>query len=313
MSQNDPSCCAPSRMDLSPARSRSRPGRSPHEVRENPIAVAGGRAFVGTDDPRIPADGEGPRRQVTLQPFALEAQTVTNLRFAEFVDATGYATEAERFGWSSVFVGLMSPDSRQLYSAPGAPWWLRVEGANWRTPEGPGSTIDGRMDHPVVQVSWRDAQAFTEWVGGRLPTEAEWEHAAGGADGRRFTWGDEEPGDDRVPCNIWQGRFPDHNTCADGYLGTAPARSFTPTERGFYNLLGNVWEWTSDSFRIRSLSRAARLRNEDATRFSEKVLKGGSFLCHISYCYRYRIAARMGLSPDSAASNASFRVAYAGP
>jgi len=164
-----------------------------------------------------------------------------------------------------------------------------------------------------VQVSWADAQAFAQWVGGRLPTEAEWEHAAGSADGRRFTWGDAEPDDETVLCNIWQGRFPDLNTCRDGYLDTAPARSFAPTDSGFYNLLGNVWEWTADAFRIRSLARVARQRNAEAARFSEKVLKGGSFLCHISYCYRYRIAARMGLSPDSAASNAGFRVAYDGP
>lgn len=311
MSVDEPSsCCAPFRGQSAPCPADYRSIKPLQGPRDNAIPVEGGRAYVGTDDPLIVADGEGKRRQVQLQSFLLEAQTVTNARFAEFVDATGYVTEAERIGWSAVFAGLLPDGAGDLHGAPSAPWWLRVAGASWRTPEGPGSTLDARMDHPVVQVSWRDAQAFAHWVGGRLPTEAEWEHAAGSADGRRFTWGDAEPDDETILCNIWQGQFPDHNTCRDGYPGTAPARTFAPSDKGFYNLLGNVWEWTADPFRIRSLSRAARQRNSEAARFSEKVLKGGSFLCHISYCYRYRIAARMALSPDSASSNAGFRIAY---
>ncbi len=305
-------CCTPSRAEPAPPVSDGAiPTPTGRGARSNPIAVAGGRAYVGTDRPVIRVDGEGPRRAVTIGDFALEAQTVTNARFAEFVEATGYVTEAERFGWSAVFVGLLPEGARRAGQAPGVPWWVSIDGANWRSPEGPGSDIGARMDHPVTQVSWADACAFAEWVGGRLPTEAEWEHAAGSADGRRFPWGDEEPNDDdKIFCNVWQGRFPDHNTCRDGYMGTAPAVSFAPTESGFYNLCGNVWEWTADAFRVRSLSRAARARNDQAQAASEKVLKGGSFLCHISYCYRYRIAARMSLTPDSAASNAGFRVAY---
>lgn len=275
------------------------------------IRVAGGRSFVGTDRPEIPQDGEGPEREVTLADFGLEAQTVTVARFAEFVAATGYVTEAERFGWSAVFFG----DEAHLKSAAAIgsnlPWWHRIDEANWRQPEGLGSTIDDRLDHPVTQVSWADANAFASWVGGRLPSEAEWEHAArGGAHKQRFPWGEQEPDDQTILANIWQGQFPNNNSLVDGFERTAPARSFQPSELGFYNMAGNVWEWTRDTFRVRSLSKQARLRNGQALAHSEKVLKGGSFLCHISYCYRYRIAARMALSPDSAASNAGFRVAF---
>jgi formylglycine-generating enzyme len=302
-------CCAPAReAGALPAAGFVLPGAmgAPFAA----IAVKGGRGFVGTDRPQIVGDGEAPRRAVTLRDFRLEAQAVTNARFAAFVAATGYVTEAERFGWSAVFRGLLPQGGVPVGELASAPWWLRVDGAQWRSPEGPGSDIAGRMDHPVVQVSWADAQAFATWVGGRLPSEAEWEHAAGSGDGRRFVWGEAEPSDSEIYCNIWQGQFPNLNSCVDGYLGTAPARSFAASEQGFYNLLGNVWEWTSDAFRLRSVSGMAKARNLAAQRQSEKVLKGGSFLCHISYCYRYRIAARMALTPDSATSNAGFRVAY---
>ncbi len=312
--QQKSACCTPARAErLLPAANGPVVAAATRGARSNAIPVTGGRVFVGTDRPVIRVDGEGPRRSVTINDFALEAQAVTNARFAEFVEATGYVTEAERFGWSAVFVGLLPDRARPVNDAPGTPWWVRIDGAHWRTPEGPASDIAERMDHPVTQVSWADACAFAKWAGGRLPTEAEWEHAAGNADGRRFPWGNEEPNDDdMIFCNVWQGRFPTHNTCRDGYMGTAPAASFEPTEAGFYNLCGNVWEWNADAFRVRSLSRAAKTRNDRAQAESEKVLKGGSFLCHISYCYRYRIAARMSLTPDSAASNVGFRVAYDG-
>ncbi|TWF46511.1 formylglycine-generating enzyme required for sulfatase activity [Neorhizobium alkalisoli] len=275
------------------------------------IAVKGGESFVGTDDPVISGDGEGPARKVLLQDFHLEVETVTVRRFAEFVDATGHVTESERFGMSAVFAPLLKDQGMVTGGVVNTPWWTRIDGASWKHPEGPGSSIEERLDHPVTQVSWNDATAFAAWVGGRLPTEAEWEHAArGGNRCRRFPWGDDEPTDENIFCNIWQGEFPRHNTLADGYFGTAPARSFQPTETGFYNLAGNVWEWSGDAFKVRSLSKAAKLRNEQAKKSADKVLKGGSFLCHKSYCYRYRIAARMGLSADSAGSNTGFRVAY---
>jgi formylglycine-generating enzyme len=275
------------------------------------VRVAGGRSFVGTDRPEIPQDGEGPEREVVLADFGLEAQTVTVERFAAFVAATGYVTEAERFGWTAVFFGDEDHLAQAAAIGSGLPWWHRIEGANWRQPEGRGSSVQTRMDHPVTQVSWSDANAFAAWVGGRLPSEAEWEHAArGGATRRRFPWGEAEPDDGTIYANIWQGQFPHRNTLTDGYERTAPARSFEPNPLGFYNMVGNVWEWTADAFKVRSLSRQARLRNFRSLEHSEKVLKGGSFLCHISYCYRYRIPARMALSPDSAASNAGFRIAY---
>ncbi|MBP1844138.1 formylglycine-generating enzyme required for sulfatase activity [Rhizobium petrolearium] len=275
------------------------------------VAVKGGESFVGTCEPILTVDGEGPERKVTVTDFFLEAETVTVSRFAEFVATTGYVTEAEKFGCAAVFVGLLEDKKLIAENVARTPWWARVDGAAWNMPEGPGSSIEDRMDHPVTQVSWNDALAFAAWVGGRLPTEAEWEHAARGGNRRRkYPWGNEEPTDDEVFCNIWQGRFPQVNTLADGYFGTAPSRSFSPTGDGFYNLSGNAWEWTSDPFRVRSLSRQAKLRNEQSKKSADKVLKGGSFLCHKSYCYRYRIAARMGLSPDSASSNTGFRIAY---
>jgi sulfatase modifying factor 1 len=275
------------------------------------IAVKGGETFVGTNDPIITGDGEGPERKVLLQDFHLEVETVTVRRFAEFVEATGQITESERFGMSAVFSPLLMDQAMVTGGVANTPWWTRIDGATWKEPEGPGSSIDGRLDHPVTHVSWNDAMAFAAWVGGRLPSEAEWEHVArGGNRHRRYPWGDEEPTDDLVFCNIWQGQFPRHNTLADGYFGTAPARSFEPSEAGFYNLSGNVWEWSGDAFKVRSLSKAAKVRNEQARKSADKVLKGGSFLCHKSYCYRYRIAARMGLSADSASSNTGFRIAY---
>ena len=274
------------------------------------VSFPAARSFVGTDQPQIADDGEGPKRLVKLSAFSLETTTVTNRRFAEFVAATGYLTEAERFGWSPVFRGLLTGDVPPP-SHTQTPWWVKVDGACWSAPEGPGSTLAGRDDHPVVQVSWADARAFASWCGGRLPTEAEWEHAArGGLPDPRFPWGDEEPNDQTMYANIWQGVFPHTNTMADGFLGTSPVDAFPPNGAGLYGMAGNVWEWTADPFRVRSLSRQAKTRNENAARTAEKVLKGGSFLCHISYCYRYRIAARSALTADSSGSNTGFRVAY---
>ncbi|GHA25020.1 hypothetical protein GCM10007989_20860 [Devosia pacifica] len=278
---------------------------------DSAIHVVGGKSFVGTNAPVVLVDGEGPERAVTLYDFALEATTVTNARFAGFAAATGYVTEAERFGWSAVFSNERESVDRSADSGSHLPWWQQIEGASWRHPEGPGSSLNGRMDHPVVQVSWNDAYAFARWVGGRLPSEAEWEHAArGGPVRKRFPWGDDEPDDANIFCNIWQGRFPDLNTERDGYALTAPVRSFEPNALGFYCMSGNVWEWTHDAFRVRSISKLAKQRNARALQGEEKVLKGGSFLCHFSYCYRYRIAARMAMTPDSAGSNTGFRVAY---
>jgi formylglycine-generating enzyme required for sulfatase activity len=195
---------------------------------------------------------------------------------------------------------------------PEASWWIKVDGACWSRPEGPGSSISERLDHPVAHVSWNDAIAFATWAGGRLPNEVEWEHAAkGGKDTARFPWGNEEPDDENAGfCNIWQGTFPFVNTATDGFVGTAPVDSFRANEFGLFNMCGNVWEWCSEQFRVRSLAAAARDRNRNAIANRERTMKGGSFLCHRSYCYRYRIAARIGHSPDTSASNTGFRIAY---
>lgn len=280
-------------------------------LRQRSLLIPGGRAEVGSDRPLLPQDGEGPRRFVQLKPFRLGETAVTNAEFAGFIAATGHVTDAERFGWSYVF-HLFVPEGREMGSASGSSWWRGVEGARWDQPEGPGSDLSGRDDHPAIHISWNDANAFAQWAGGRLPTEAEWEHAArGGLAGTTYPWGDTEPDDDtNLPCNIWQGDFPRNNTAADGFVGTAPVRSFAANGYGLFNMSGNCWEWTADPFRIRSLKREAKVRNERAAAQAERVLKGGSYLCHQSYCHRYRIAARIGNTPDTTTGHAGFRMAF---
>lgn len=304
-------CCTPSHAGRSNIRLQAVPkSEGHHSKRGDIIWLDGGKSWVGTDTPILKVDGEGPRRPVSLKPFGLERLAVTNDRFAQFINATGYTTDSERFGWSFVFHSFL-PRPQGLPAPVGATWWRRVEGAYWCAPEGPGSSVANRHDHPVVHISWNDAVAFAAWCGGRLPSEAEWEHAVrAGAQERKFPWGDEEPTDDRFFCNIWQGRFPDLDTGADGYVGTAPVDSFAPNAFGFFNMAGNVWEWCSDPFHVRSLFRDAKVRNRQSFRDRERVMKGGSYLCHVSYCYRYRIAARSGRSPDTSTGNLGFRVAY---
>ena len=277
--------------------------------------IPGGSGLLGTSAPILLEDAEGPLRRKRVAPFRIGETAVTNAEFAAFVAETGYVTEAERFGWSFVFWNQVAKSVGLTQGVPEVQWWRRVDGATWRDITGPGEKdADRYPDHPVVHVSWNDARDYAAWAGGRLPTEAEWEHAArGGLGDVRFPWGDAEPDDEaHFPCNIWQGRFPDVNTLADGYATTAPARSFAPNGYGLWNMVGNVWEWCADPFRIRSQRKGAKARQ--AAMKGYRLAKGGSFLCHRSYCYRYRIAARTGNSPDSTTSHTGFRVVWdAGP
>jgi formylglycine-generating enzyme required for sulfatase activity len=282
-----------------------------HDRKRDVVAFEACESWLGTDRPVIAPDGEGPKRKATLKGFAIDRYAVSVERFAAFAEATGYETEAERIGWSYVFKGLADdPEKIDIIGqADRTTWWFGVNGASWRNPIGDGKSAD--PDHPVTHISWHDATAFAEWANGRLPSELEWEHAArGGTADIRYPWGDEEPDDETVFCNIWQGRFPEVNTCRDGYLGTAPIDAFEPNTAGLYNMAGNVWEWTADRFRVRSLKSEAKKRNAEAQKHGERIVKGGSFLCHASYCWRYRIAARSGRPPDSSSSNSGLRLAY---
>jgi formylglycine-generating enzyme required for sulfatase activity len=297
------------------------PARNPQIVLRGMLRIAGGTFAMGGDEPdAFPDDGEGPVREVKLRPFAIDATCVTNAQFAAFIKATGYVTEAERFRWSYVFHLLLAPEARKHIiqgTVPQAPWWLAVEGATWRTPEGPGSTFADRQNHPVVHVSWNDATAYCAWAGKRLPTEAEWEMAArGGLLRARFPWGNELTPRGKHRCNIWQGEFPTVNTGEDGYVGTAPVTAYAPNEYGLYNTAGNVWEWCSDWW---STTWHADARQE--TRFdpqgppsgTDRVTRGGSYLCHASYCNRYRVAARTHNTPDSSTGHIGFRCAADAP
>jgi formylglycine-generating enzyme required for sulfatase activity len=276
------------------------------------VPIPDGRARIGCDGRLLPHDGEGPSRRVRIERFRLAATAVTNAEFQQFVQETRHVTDAERFGWSLVFQGLAGDRARGREAVSGAQWRRKVHDASWKAPEGPGTSVTDRQSHPVVHVSWHDAQAFAHWSGGRLPSEAEWVCAAkGGLREVRFPWGDREPDDQEfMPCNVWQGEFPHRNTGADGYLTTAPVDAYAPNGYGLYNMVGNVWEWCEGAFCVRSPGRHAQQRNELARRQSERIMKGGSYLCRRSYCYRYRIAARLGISADTSTGHVGFRIAF---
>ena len=335
MTDADHACCAPTRTGEPapgtavsppiPASAALRPEPTgPHpaastpdpfgvraSVRAEMVAVDGGSFLMGTDDPDgFPADGEGPVRKVRLRSYSIGTVAITNQLFGRFVAATGHRTTAEAEGWSFVFGGLLPADFEPTRGVAQAPWWRQVFGADWAHPEGPQSTINGRLHHPVVHVSWFDATAFCAWVGVRLPTEAEWEMAArGGLEQARFPWGDElEPGGEHR-CNVWQGTFPSDNTQADGYLGTAPVDAFAPNGFGLYNVAGNVWEWCADWFDPTVATTGPDVDPTGPPTGEQRTIRGGSYLCHASYCTRYRVAARSANSPDSSTGNMGFRVA----
>ena len=254
-----------------------------------------------------PGDGEGPLREIELTAYEIDACAVSNSDFAAFVDGTGYRTESELIGWSFVFAGLLPDDFPPTQGAADAPWWRAVEGAAWRHPEGPDSDIDARLDHPVVHVSWNDAAAYAEWAGKSLPTEAQWERAArGGLETQLYPWGDELTPDGEHRMNVWQGVFPTENANEDGWYATCPVDEYPPNGLGLFNTTGNVWEWCSDWFDVFH-DPSPPVNPTGPLDGDLKVLKGGSFMCHESYCLRYRTAARQGLTPDSATSNTGFR------
>lgn len=318
------SCCAPARTGEAAdkgANQATQPATAAATGRLAPtappgmVALPGGRFRMGADDGLgFPADGEGPVREVELDPFHIDAAAVTNAQFRRFVQETGYRSEAEGFGWSFVFHLLLpAPALRRVQQRmQGGEWWCCVEGADWSHPEGLGSSIAHRLDHPVVHVSWNDARAYAAWAGKRLPTEAEFEYAArGGLEQAVYPWGDELTPGGEHRCNIWQGEFPNVNTREDGHLGLAPARSFKPNGFGLYNVVGNAWEWTLDGWGTRwDTAEIAVNPCRPANRHNQRVIRGGSYLCHDSYCNRYRAAARTQNTADSSSGHMSFRCVW---
>jgi formylglycine-generating enzyme required for sulfatase activity len=248
---------------------------------------------------------------VLLDPFYVDICPVTNAQFQEFVQATGYRTESEQLGWSFVFKGHIPAERYNdlvKQTVPGADWWCKVEGTDWRHPHGSDSDIEASSLYPVTHVSWNDAVQYCAWAGKRLPTEAEWEFAArGGLEQRLFPWGDDlTPGGQHL-CNVWQGQFPVLDLAEDGYAGTCPVDAFPPNGYGLYSATGNAWEWCSDWFHASYHVNATRTNPVGPASGAAKVIKGGSYLCHRSYCNRYRVAARTSNTPDSATSNMGFR------
>ena len=293
------------------------------------VWIEGGEFTMGSDD-FYPE--ERPAHRVSVDGFWLSPTAVTNRGYAAFVSATKYKTVAERpldpaqfpdapsenlVPGSMVFTGTAGPVNLRHLSQ----WWAWTPGANWRRPFGPGSSIGNRPEHPVVHVAHEDAVAYADWVGSRLPTEAEWELAArGGRDGAKFTWGDDpEPAGERL-ANYWHGEFPWQ--AQSGYGSTAPVGSFPPNDFGLYDMAGNVWEWTSDWYQAhesapgcctpdnpRGGSESSSIDPAEQLTVPRKVVKGGSFLCADSYCQRYRPAARRAQMVDTGMSHIGFRVA----
>ena len=301
-------------MFLAAARAVPRaPDRERDALRARLVAIPGGIFEMGARKSRFAADLDAPRRKVKLSPFLISATSVTNAEYARFTEATGYRTVAEREGWSFVFHLLLQDAAAWPVSPPGLPWWRRVDGACWSSPEGPGSDIGGREDHPAVHIAWYDALAYCQWSGLQLPSEAQWERAArGGRARRKFPWGDETMPGGAHAMNIFQGHFPTRNTAEDGWPGTAPVRAFAPNDYGLYNMTGNVWEWTADRFG--PLPQGNRLPpldpvNDDDNPGAARAQRGGSYLCHDSYCDRYHVHSRTRNDPDSSTGNCGFRVA----
>ena len=244
---------------------------------------------------RDKAPDEAPVHEVAVDAFWIDRREVTVAEFGAFMAATRYRTEAERIGWSEVFDRARGE-------------WTRVDGADWRHPEGPGSS--GAAEEPVSQVSWNDAQSFARWAGKRLPTEAEWEYAArGGLAGRTYAWGDELRPGGRVMANWWQGVFPARDTGEDGYRGRAPVGRFPPNGYGLYDVIGNVWEWCADWYGPGYYRGSPRRDPRGPASGKERVMRGGSWMCSENFCSNYRVASRSRATPDSGLNNVGFRCA----
>lgn len=300
---------------------------------EDMIALTGGTFRMGSDEHYAE---EGPARYVAVDDFRMDRTPVTNAAFARFVDETGYVTFAERAPNPEDYPGILpemisagsllfKPPSRPVNLNDTSQWWTFCFGADWRHPEGPGSDISGRLDHPVVHIAYFDAVAYAEWASKSLPTEAEWEYAArGGLAEKAFAWGDELAPGGQMLANYWQGNFPWQNLLTDGYAGTSPVGHFPENGYGLVDMIGNVWEWTADWFQPRHSDQPAKAccipRNprggaEDASydpcmpeiRIGRRVLKGGSHLCAPNYCQRYRPAARYAQPIDTSTSHVGFR------
>ncbi len=309
------SCCTPSREPSAGSQTGTglaTPGAAATEAQRARVSLPAATFLMGTDYAHgFPADGEGPVRPVSLSAFEIDTFPVTNADFAAFIAATSFRTEAEVFGWSFVFWSHIPPERFEELvedTAAATPWWCKVPGATWNHPLGPGSDVEATLHHPVVHVSWNDAAAYAAWAGKALPTEAQWEYAArGGLVQKLYPWGDELTPGGKHLCNIWQGQFPREDTGEDGYRGSCPVDSFPPNGYGLYSVTGNVWEWCADWFHTRFSAKPALHDPAGPATGQAKVMKGGSFLCHASYCNRYRVAARTSNTPDSSASNIGFR------
>ncbi|GAB4373132.1 MAG: formylglycine-generating enzyme family protein [Elainellaceae cyanobacterium] len=281
---------------------------------------------------------EAPAHRVTVDGFWIDKYTVTNEQFQKFVKATGYVTFAEKAPKAEDYPGAdpaMLVPSSIVFQKPSHPvdmrdicnWWQYVAGANWRHPEGSGSSIKGREKHPVVHVAYEDVEAYAKWIGKEIPTEAEWEFAArGGLDGAEYVWGDEFAPNGKMMANTWQGNFPVQNLLVDGYERTAPVGSFPANGYGLYDMAGNVWEWTTDWFKNHHLPESCCGNknpkggaieqsydpNLPEIRIPRKVLKGGSYLCAPNYCLRYRPAARIAQPIDTSTGHVGFRLIVRG-
>ncbi len=281
------------------------------DLRNQLVPIPGGIFEMGARRGTFPADLDSPRVKVKVSPFLISPHTVTNTEFAAFIENTGYVTVAEREGWSFVFHLYLDRPTDWPVSPPGLQWWRKVEGAYWGAPRGPGSTWTNNADHPAVHITWSDALAYVTWAGLRLPWEAEWERAArGGLAKMKFPWGNSMMPNGSHRMNTWQGNFPNENTAEDGYAGTAPAKSFTPNAYGLYNMTGNVWEWVHNYFG--PLPTASKIPAKDPRGPNTgdwRVQRGGSHLCHVSYCDRYHVHSRSSNDPDSSTGNCGFRVA----